>query len=209
MENQPLQPERRFKWWYLVLAAVLLNLIILLVHQLTREEYKSPARRSAKPDTATGAKHRLEAERLNGVDVNAVSNWDYSNDEDKMGTRIKTATSTAKEVLEFDFPYQGGSIAYFTIRRKGGQTDMYLRVSKGQFIANTYDESTCRIRFDQGKPVTFGILPAADYSSDIIFFESEQAILKRIRKAKKIVVEVEFYKEGKRQIEFDVNGLKW
>lgn len=137
-----------------------------------------------------------------------VSNWSYNEFEDKMGAKLKTATVTASELLQFEFPYNGGSEATITLRKKGGTTDIALRVSKGQFNTSI-DGGTARIRFDSGQPKTYSWVGPSDNSHDVIFFNSEKSIINNLKKAKKIVVEVEFYSAGNRQIEFNVDGLKW
>ncbi|GAB3012820.1 SHOCT domain-containing protein [Spirosoma pulveris] len=138
-----------------------------------------------------------------------TNSWSYYSDTDKMGSKYHIASIDAKEPLEFDFPYNGGSIASFTVRKKKGETDIYLKVSKGQFISNSAEDGSARIRFDDGKPVTYSTSGAADYSSDIIFFNATSSLISKLKKSKKMVIEVEFYSEGTRQIEFNTAGFKW
>src|SRR5690606_34955026 len=80
--------------------------------------------------------------------VTSAAGWDYSEDEDKM-TSMKSyfAHKVANEVLEFDFPYNGGSVARLTVRKRSGLSDVMLRISSGQFKAGSYDNKTVRVRF--------------------------------------------------------------
>ncbi len=138
-----------------------------------------------------------------------ISAWSYSEDEDKMTSKkINYASVTAKDELEFDFPYNGGAVATFTIRKKNNRTDIYLQVSKGQFN-NTFDGGQIRIRFDENSPKKYSFSGASDASSDIIFINSTKDVISKIKVSKKMLVEAEFFNEGNRQMEFDITGLKW
>lgn len=136
--------------------------------------------------------------------------WSYSEKQDKMTSKTnKWATVDADELLQFASPYDGGVTASLVIRKKDG-LDIMFRISKGQIITSVDDsENRCRIKFDDESPKSYGFTTAADYSSDVIFFTSTSTLLKKIKKAKKMIVEVQFYQEGNRQIEFNVEGLKW
>ena len=48
-----------------------------------------------------------------------------------------------------------------------------------------------------------------DGSSDILFFNNEFTLLKKIKKSKKMVVEVPFYQNGVKQFEFKIRNLLW
>jgi len=46
-------------------------------------------------------------------------------------------------------------------------------------------------------------------SSDVIFLSPESKIIDKLKKAKKVVIEPEFYQAGYQQVSFDVSGLEW
>ena len=121
---------------------------------------------------------------------------------------VKYASIEANEELQFKFPYDGGSVASFTIRKKDGRNDIYLSVSKGQFNG-TYDGGQIRIKFDDEQPKKFSFVAPSDGSADMIFINSEKAIIAKLKNSKKIIIETEFFNEGNRQMEFDVAGFKW
>lgn len=138
-----------------------------------------------------------------------VSSWSYHDVEDKMTSKkIEFASITANEELQFDFPYDGGAIATFTIRKKNGSTDIYLQVSKGQFN-NTFEGGMIKIRFDNNPAKKYSYAGASDGSSDIIFINSVREVVNKIKSSKKMIIEAEFYNEGNRQIEFSIEQLKW
>ncbi len=138
------------------------------------------------------------------------SKWMYETNETKMGESQKFAQIKSDDILDFDFPYQGGSESTLTVRRQKGQTDIYYQVSKGQIVsASPIDGGSIRVKFDNEKPMTIGVNGASDYSSDIIFLDSTSKLISKLKSSKKMVIEVEFYNEGNRQIEFDVQGFEW
>ena len=137
------------------------------------------------------------------------SNWRYQVEEDKM-TSKKTylAYTQAKELLEFDFPYNGGSVATLILRKKRGLTNVCIKVSKGQFYG-TYDDKKVRVRFDKLSPTYNSYSEASDGSSDIIFLDNERPFIAKIKKHKTLLIEAEFYQAGLKQMEFDISNLKW
>ena len=138
-----------------------------------------------------------------------MKRWLYESEEDKMTSKkIKYASVIANELLQFNFPYNGGSTAILNIRKKGGVTDMYLTISKGQFNS-TYDGGYIRLRFDNNPPKKYSFSPASDASTDVIFINSVNEIISKLKKSKTLIIETEFYNEGIRQIEFGVQGLEW
>lgn len=139
----------------------------------------------------------------------SVESWTYYEKEDKMTLeKVKYAAIYANDLLEFEFPYNGGSVAGLTLRKRGKSLDLFLQVTKGQFNG-TFDGGQVRIRFDDNPPKKYSFSGASDASSDIIFLDSEKEIVNQIKKSKKMIIEVEFYQNGLRQIEFNVGGLKW
>lgn len=157
----------------------------------------------------TNAAQPSDTIQVNNKAEAIVSKWNYNESEDKMTSKkIITSSITANEELEFDFPYNGGSVATFTIRKKNGSTDIYLQVSKGQFNS-TFDGGQIKVRFDDKPVKKYSFTGASDASSDIIFINSVKDIISKIKTAKKMLIETEFYNEGNRQMEFDIADLKW
>lgn len=144
------------------------------------------------------------------VEIPSSSNWTYSEDEDKL-TSKKTyyASTEATELLNFDFPYDGGTTATLYVRTKSGLTDVFVKFSKAQLIIDSYDGSNFRVRFDKKPASTYMFTGASDHSSDITFLQNSTRFIKNLKASKKVIIELEFYKEGFRAIEFNVEGFKW
>lgn len=138
------------------------------------------------------------------------SRWVYSESEDKMGDSKKFAYVESDDLLQFQFPYDGGASSTLTIRKGPQGTDVYYKVSKGQILAaNSFDGGTVRVKFDDEKPMKIGVTGPSDHSSDIIFLDSTSKLIQKMKSSKRMVIEVEFFNEGNRQIEFNVEGLEW
>ena len=144
------------------------------------------------------------------VDTAKKETWQYSDEDDKM-TSIKTyfAQVDANEELLFDFPYDGGSTASIFIRNKEKSNNVMLRVSKGQFICSPSSGCTIRIRFDDTKAETFECSEPSDYDPTTLFINSASRFIKKCKNSKKMIVEAEFYRAGLKQMEFNIEGLKW
>ncbi|TCN63697.1 hypothetical protein [Acetobacteroides hydrogenigenes] len=138
------------------------------------------------------------------------NNWNYSQEFDEMNSSTSYfAWSESTNTLDFQFPYEGGSSFTLTVRKNASGTNVYLKVSKGQFMTSVMGEESLRIKFDEEKPQSFSYSSAADGSSDIIFINSESRLINKLKTAKKIIIETTFYNEGKQKVYFNVEGLDW
>jgi len=183
-----------------IYLTVLLISIIILSNTGKKESYK----KKVKVKDSTYLANQRHKEKLNNENA---SKWQYSNYTDKMtNSKVYLSYIVANDLLDFEFPYSGGSIAKFTIRKKDNSYDTYLTVSKGQFNANI-DETNIRIKFDNENPKYYSISAPSDNSSDFIFINNSNSLVKKLKKSKTMIIEVEFYREGIRQIEFDVRNL--
>ncbi|WP_240163775.1 hypothetical protein [Spirosoma taeanense] len=134
--------------------------------------------------------------------------WTYEERADQTGSRVYKASITSPDVLQFGFPYAGGSTAMLTIRKRDESTNVYLEVSKGQFN-RSFEGGNARIRFD-GKPAqSYSFSAAENGRANIIFFDAEQKLINQMKAARTMVIEIGFYAQGTRQISFNTAGLKW
>lgn len=137
-------------------------------------------------------------------------NWKYSEEEDVMtGEKRYFASSTSTNKIDFEFPYNGGSRFYLTVRNMGKSNEVILQVSKGQFMTSISGSQSCRVKFDDEQPLKFTYNSAADGSSEVIFFNNSKNFLTKLRTAKKVMIEAPFYSAGNQIIYFDVEGLEW
>lgn len=144
------------------------------------------------------------------VDSSQQESWNYSLDTDQMTSKLEYyASNTALNNLQFNFPYnQGETDEYLNIRERNGKTDAWLNVSQGQFNTGV-DGENVKIRFDNGAPQTFGCSESSDGDTKFLFFNSPGDLIAKIKKAKKIIIEAEFFEGGNQEMTFDVSGLEW
>jgi hypothetical protein len=81
-------------------------------------------------------------------------------------------------------------------------------MSKGQFIYD-YEGGSIKVRFGDSKVSIYAISGPSDHSSNIIFIDDASRFISNLKKYKELVIEAEFYNEGLRQIEFNIDGFKW
>jgi len=159
-------------------------------------------------DSLEANQARSERNPTNNIPV--ISNWDYSENTDGMDSKKSFfAVCTSPTIINFGFPYEGGSTFNLTIQNKRGENGIYLSVSKGQFLTDIENEKRIRIKFDSEKPFYINCGGTSDGSSTDIFLYPETKIISKIKTAKSITIEPEFYQEGFRQIDFNVSGLNW
>lgn len=151
-----------------------------------------------------------EAQTESQADVKKCP-WTASEQTDEMSGDVFYFNETKSlNEIEFTFPYQGGSTFWLTVRGKAGQTpDVILTVSKGQFMSSISGSEYLRLKFDEEEAFKVTYNSAADGSAETIFLNSESKVLKKLAAAKKLKVEAPFFQDGRKIIEFDVEGFTW
>lgn len=134
--------------------------------------------------------------------------WHYEKRVDQEGRTVYKASIISPTLLEFDFPYNGGSTATLVIRKRADDTHVYIQVSKGQFN-RSFQGGRARVRFDGSAPMTYSFSAAENGSANVIFFDVEQALINKMKASRNMVVDVEFAGQGNRQIAFKTAGLIW
>ncbi len=164
-----------------------------------------PAGTSSQTDS-TAAKNSASNSANDGQ---PKENWQYSQDSDKMTSKIKYfASADATEQLQLKAPYDGGVTATILVRNTTGANEVLLKISKGQFLASI-DGENIQVRFDTAKAETYSSVGPSDYSSTILFISSSAKFIASLKKAKKLLIGAEMYDNGVQQMEFNVEGLKW
>lgn len=153
------------------------------------------------------------SEAQDNVDSKQEKTRDYQSQVDEMNdSKSKFASIVSDNIVNFDFPYQGGSDMTITVRNtKKWGTDVYISISKGQFICNEYNGTNyVRIRFDNGTPIKFTTNEPSDGSSDLLFLTNRKKFINLAKKAKRILIEAPFYQEGNQVFTFTVDKpLEW
>jgi hypothetical protein len=138
-----------------------------------------------------------------------ITKWEYEESVDKMdGTTTKTASVPALNKIEFDFPY-GKSSFSLNVTKNGERSHIYLYCTKCQFVAGVAGEKLYRVKFDDESPFNVTAIYSSAGRMDIVFLGSETQLISKLKAAKKLIVEAEFFKEGYKTIDFNVSGFKW
>lgn len=141
-----------------------------------------------------------------------LKNWQYETSKDEMrGIESKFATTVSTNTIDFDFPYNGGSKLILTLRKRGAEVDVMIAVSKGQILCGIQNCETA-FKFDNGVVQSITMSEPESHSSDLLFIaydKTKSKIISQLKNSKKLVIEVPFYQEGKKQFTFDVSGLEW
>ena len=138
--------------------------------------------------------------------VDDGAGWIYQVKDGKMGDRTYTARVRSREPFEFGFPYGGKQYASLVIRADsnlGG--DVMVVVESGQFMCTM--GCKVRIRFDDAEAKTYRATGPSDGDTDVLFLRGHTKFIKQLKKSKIVRVEAEFYQEGTRVFEFDVEGF--
>lgn len=135
--------------------------------------------------------------------------WTYTETKDEMrGSISKVAHLSSTNTLQLSPPY-GATNPVLTVRKDPKFGFNIFITSDGQPLCRSYNDDTLSVKFDNNAIREWSCSEAADGSPGIVFFDREQSFLAAIKKAKKMVVEVNYYDAGRQQITFPVAGLKW
>jgi len=198
MENQVKKQKPFYKKTWVIVVGVIVLLIIIA--NLGGSEENSTSTTSSNSTTET------PTEKANEV----KSNWQYSEDADKMtNEKMFFASCVSTNEIEFEFPYNGGSNFTLTLRNIGKGNEIVLQVSKGQFMPGIMSSEYCRVKFEDGETVKYTYNSAADGSADVIFLDNSTKFLTKLKTAKKLMIEAPFFDAGRQVINFDVEGLTW
>ncbi len=143
-------------------------------------------------------------------DAEAVANntWQYSQEVDKMTSKTDYyAELDANDEVYFSPPYDGGSMVRLLIRYRDNENDIMLEVKPAQFNSDVVNGENIRIRFDNEQPITCNCREPSDYSTTMLFLPS--SLITELKKAKKIIIQAEFYDNGLKEMEFNTEGLVW
>lgn len=125
------------------------------------------------------------------------------------GKKISFAVLESSNQITFDFPYnqvQRGTLQLRVHPRHG--RDAILSVEKGQFLCS-FDGCRVQVRFDDAEAVAFSASEPDSHDTTLLFIQGYDRFTKRLKAAKKVRIEAQFFQEGPRTFEFDVEGLQW
>lgn len=139
--------------------------------------------------------------------------WHYSSAKDEMrGTSIFSAKKTSENSVTLNAPYEGGKLTLYVrkdISKNGRENSVYFSIPSGQIICN--DGCLVPIKIDEEELQLYKMVEPNDYSSDILFMSNTNDIeqfINKIKKSKKLIIELNFYQSGNHQFKFNTTNLK-
>lgn len=158
-------------------------------------------------DGLDAAAANTQAEASSESDI--PTGWNCAVRKDEMrGSTSKTASISAMEELHLAPPY-GDTTPELRIRSDPKFGFNILITSEGQPLCRSYSNETLSVKFDNGPVREWSCNGAADGSPGVVFFNREGSLLKAIKDAKRMTVEISYYDNGREQMTFPVAGLKW
>ena len=186
---------------------------VILAIAVTNSCYNATKSNANETDTVAVVNDTIAVDSVGSLDSEVKNGWDYESEVDEMdGSTTKTAIVVSSNVVDFDFPYNGGSTLNICVRHtKKYGTDVMIGVSKGQFNSNEYNGTNyVTVRFDNDAPIKFTTVEPADNSSDVLFLQNPKKFIKLAKNAKTIKIEASFFTEGSRVFTFNTNKpLEW
>jgi hypothetical protein len=161
------------------------------------------------PSTSSGVVSTTQATESENV---KPKNWQYEASKDEMrGIETRFATTVSTNTVDFDFPYNGGSKLILALRKRGSEVDVMVSITKGQILCGIQN-CEAAFKFDDGAVQSITMSEPDSHASDLLFVaydKTESKIISQLKNSKKLVIEVPFYQQGKKQFTFDVSGLEW
>ncbi len=138
-----------------------------------------------------------------------MAGWTYSSDVDKMtGKTMHMATSESSNEIVLMPPY--GRIKARIFLRSSPRTgkSVIFMSDAGQIMCTSYDPCKITARFDAKPAQRFGASSPSDGSHEAVFIRDYTGFVRSLAAAKKLLIEVEYFRNGSQQFEFDVASLK-
>lgn len=198
------QLKNILKWVVVILTCFLLYKCISGFAEITKKQ----------ASTSVAVDHSATSERSTSkTDETKGNNWKYATSKDEMRNMSSYfATTVSLNKQDFEFPYNGGSELALTLRLKNNSKDIFINVSKGQILCSGIDGCEVSFKFDDKPIQSITMIEPESHDSDMLFVSYNKTVLKLMndmKHSKKLTIEVPFYREGKRQFNFDISGLDW
>ena len=140
--------------------------------------------------------------------------WQYQEEKDEMrGIVNKWAALKSENLVPLEFPYAPGAhlLIYVRSMPKKYGTDVFITATKGQLTCS-YNNCYFNVKFDDGKIQRISAVRPDNGEHDTLFV-SDRAVpgfIKKLKAAKKVFVEVDFFRQAGQQFKFDPEkALEW
>ncbi len=192
-------------------AIIAISFCIPLLFIISCQDNRSPALDVANKAKAEQMADSIiaKAESDAAKEIGKTATWSYMQDTDRMTSKIaEFAELRATDELDLGFPYEG-SVPYIVLRYKRGAVDALFQVTKGQLHHAYDDPASISVRFDSAKAERYLCDEPSDGSSNAYFIRAKTKFIGKLKKAKKVWIETEFFESGLKVMEFNTAGLNW
>lgn len=185
----------------IILIIIVLAVAIILIGKWYRKDDTTSYTVKSKPAVVVDVAE---------VKEEVPDSWVYTDREDKMNsTTTYIARVNAKELMQFDFPYHGGTESSIMVRKNASGTDVMLIISQGQFITSFTGDQYIKAKFGENKPKNYSISRSSDGSTEVVFINNDKNFIANLKANNTVIIEAEFYQEGIRQMEFNIQNFEW
>jgi hypothetical protein len=138
-----------------------------------------------------------------------LQKWQYDTLEDEMDWSIAYfAWIVSTNKAELSSPYDGANYYKLVVKNIEWKNYVNFLVLKGQILSWDYYSRTIRIKFDDEEPfeVNYSL---SNYSNSEVFLENEKKIIEKIKTAKTMMIEADYYKDWLKVAKFNIEWLEW
>lgn len=125
------------------------------------------------------------------------------------GTTTKLASVQSENSVDLDFPYGAVHGQIWIRKRPEDGLNVAFEVDKGQVLCHSFSGGYVSVKFENGPIQKFSCTGSSDGSSETAFLLNEERALSALKRAKRTIVEAEFFQKGRQQFVFDTAGLEW
>lgn len=162
---------------------------------------------AAATDAAARAEHAANQALTASTGASSGSSWSYDTQTDEMrGTTSYLASISSENEVSVGPPYDDDN-ARLTIRKRPEDGLSVIVRAPGQFLCNSYSGGHVSVKFDGGPIERYSCSEPSDSSTGVIFVNSEQKFVTKLKAAKRVIIEAEFFQAGAHQMIFNVGGL--
>jgi hypothetical protein len=202
--QEPLQPKMSKKKGCLIGGLVVFGVILII------GAIASKCGNDSTSDNGTATSNLISEVKET---VKDSVTWDIDTKIDEMtDTKSIWATIHSDNFINQDFPYEGETYAYITVRymKKYGY-DVLIKINQGQIYgASYYGNNYINVRFDQNEPKKYYFNESADGSSETVFLKNHKDFMEKCKTAHDIKIEIPLYQGGNNLFTFHVDKpLVW
>jgi hypothetical protein len=159
-------------------------------------------------DAAAAAQAAASAAAGHGQSA-PTSEWRYDTQKDEMrGTTAYYASIDSENQVSVGAPYDD-DVARLSVRKRPEDGLNIILRAPGQFLCHSYTEGYVSVKFDGGPIERYTCSEPSDSSSGQLFINSERKFLSKLKTAKRLVIEAEFFQAGRKQMVFNVASLEF